>query len=457
MTSRTKLLTVPGQLGVLENLTGHGDCPAGFFGRIAVARVPPFGELAELRQRGPVNAPGVLPQDSLPPFRDLGQASGGTAHETRLAHVGLRPCQPVIRAKKTTSAALSFQKKISREAVVNHYNLRRGPMEKHLSPTSALALWLAAPLAITAIAPFHASANGVSAGTLIENTAVATYDDGGASRTINSNTVTVRVDELIDVTLTSLDSGPLTATPGDAVLSFELTNQSNGPEAFRLIANPTVAGNNFEVMINGIAIDSNGNGVYDPGVDEILTGPETTAIMAAGDALTVFVLVTVPDTASDGDFSDVELSAQAVTGFGAPGTVFAGSGVDGGDAIIGMTGAFATASGRLIAGIASVELVKAVSLRDPFGGTGAVPGTIATFTITATVSGTGSIDNLVVTDAIPAGTTYVPGTLTLDGTGLTDATDGDAGEASNADGIRVDLQTVNGGNSHAITFDVEID
>lgn len=327
--------------------------------------------------------------------------------------------------------------------------------QTHKKP--ALTLWFAAPLAIIAIAPLQASANGVSAGTLIENTAVATYNDGGAPRTINSNTVTVRVDELIDVTLTSLDSGPLTATPGDAVLSFELTNQGNGPEAFQLIANPTVAGNNFEVTINAIAFDSNGNGVYDPGVDEILTAPETTAIMAAGDAMTVFVLVTVPDTVADGDLSDVELTAQAVTGFGAPGTVFAGAGVDGGDAIIGMTGAFATASGRLIAGIASVELIKAVSLRDPFGGTGAVPGSIATFTITATVSGSGSIADLVVTDTIPAGTTYVPSTLTLDGTGLTDATDGDAGEASNANGIRVDLQTVAGGNSHAITFDVEID
>jgi hypothetical protein len=38
-----------------------------------------------------------------------------------------------------------------------------------------------------------ALAAGVSAGTLIENTAVASYDDGAGPRTINSNTVTVRV------------------------------------------------------------------------------------------------------------------------------------------------------------------------------------------------------------------------------------------------------------------------
>ena len=47
-----------------------------------------------------------------------------------------------------------------------------------------------------------AQAGGVTAGTLIENTAIASYDEGGVPRSVNSNTVTVRVDELLDVTLT---------------------------------------------------------------------------------------------------------------------------------------------------------------------------------------------------------------------------------------------------------------
>ena len=91
-----------------------------------------------------------------------------------------------------------------------------------------------------------AYAGGVSAGTLIENTATATYDDGDGPRTINSNTVTVRVDELLDVTVTSLDSGPIGAAVGEQVLTFEVTNQGNGPEAFTLTANPAVAGNDLD-------------------------------------------------------------------------------------------------------------------------------------------------------------------------------------------------------------------
>ena len=52
-----------------------------------------------------------------------------------------------------------------------------------------------------------AIAGGVRAGTLIENSTIATYDDGGASRTITSNPVVVRVAELFDVTVTSFDYG----------------------------------------------------------------------------------------------------------------------------------------------------------------------------------------------------------------------------------------------------------
>lgn len=302
-----------------------------------------------------------------------------------------------------------------------------------------------------------ALAEGVSAGTLIENTASATYEDGDGPQTVQSNTVSVRVDELLDVTVTSLDSGPVGAAPGEAVLTFEITNQGNGPEAFSLTANSAVAGNDFDTTITSIAIDTNGNGTYDPGVDEILTGPETTPVLDADGVLTVFVVVEVPAGATDAQTSDVELLAEAVTGTGAPGTSFSGQGVDGGDAIVGATGADGTAIGSLLVGITSVELTKSVSVVDPFGGTSVVPGSVATFTITAEVAGGGSVDSLVVIDVIPTDTTYVAGTLTLDGNPLTDAAGDDEGQASDTDGISVDLGTAPGGSTYAITFDVTID
>ncbi|MEL7190465.1 MAG: hypothetical protein AAGK17_13005 [Pseudomonadota bacterium] len=300
-------------------------------------------------------------------------------------------------------------------------------------------------------------ANGIAAGTLIENTATATYDDGNGTQTVDSNTVVVLVDELLDVTVTSLDPGPIAAVPGEAILTFEVINQGNGPEAFELVANPAVAGNDFDTTVDNIAVDTNGNGTYDPGVDAILTGPATTDVLQPDETVTVFVITTVPTGISDADESDVELTASAVTGTGAPGTTFAGEGVGGGDAIVGTGGAEDSAIGSLIIGLTEVQLTKSATIADPFGGTSAVPGSTVTFTLSAEVIGSGSVDDLIITDAIPDDTTYVAGTLTLDGAPLTDASDADAGEASDASGISVDLGTVAGGTTQAITFDVTID
>ncbi|MEM7779864.1 MAG: hypothetical protein AAF697_05675 [Pseudomonadota bacterium] len=308
---------------------------------------------------------------------------------------------------------------------------------------------------VTLAAP--AQAEGVSAGTLIENIATATYEDGDGTQTVDSNTVTVRVDELLDVTVASLDSGAIGAAPGEAVLTFEVTNTGNGPEAFELTANSVVAGNDFDTTVTALFVDTNGNSVFDPGVDTELTAPQTTPELAADEAITVFVVVEVPAGAVDGEASDVELLAEAVTGTGSPGTTFAGQGVDGSDAIVGATGADDSAIGSLIVGITTVDLTKSVAIADQFGGTGAIPGSTATFTIVATISGSGTVSDLVVTDAIPDGTTYAAGSLTLDSGALTDTSGDDAGEASDSSGISVDLGTVAGGTVHSITFDVTID
>ena len=312
-----------------------------------------------------------------------------------------------------------------------------------LTATTLMAIGFAVP----------AHAGGVDAGTIISNTAEATYDAPGGPTTISSNTVQVAVDELLDVTAASLDGGPVTAIPGTAVLTFELTNTGNGPEAFTLTANPSIAGNDFDSTVDSIAIDTNGNGVYDPGVDQILSGPETTAELAEDEAVTVFVIVTVPSNVNDADESDVELVAEALTGTGSPGTSFAGQGVGGVDAIVGSTRASAAAIGSLVAGVTTINLVKSQSVTDPFGGSSAVPGAIITYTITANVNGSGSINNLVIGDTFPVGTTYSAGSIALDGAPLTDAAGDDAGEADST-GITVDLGNVAGGSDPAVSFDV---
>lgn len=308
--------------------------------------------------------------------------------------------------------------------------------------------------ACTAMVPGAAHAGGVAAGTLIQNTASATYTSGTASGTVSSNTVTVRVDELLDVAVSGLTSTPAVAGAGNVVLEWSVTNTGNGPEAFNIAVNPAVAGNGFDATVQQIVVDD-GDGVYEPGIDQVITNGSATPSIPADGSVKIFVIVSLPGTATDGQTSQVQLTATSATGSGTPGTVFAGQGGGGGDAVVGSSTATQSDNDSLIASLASVALTKSATIVDPFGGNQPVPGAVVTYTLTATVSGTGNADNLHITDIIPAGTTYEAGTLTLDSAALSDAADADAGVAGSS-GIDVNLGTVAGGTSKTVTFNVKI-
>ncbi len=327
-------------------------------------------------------------------------------------------------------------------------------MEHRILLRSRSALGLASALTI-AIDPGSALAAGVSAGTLIQATATATFSTGGSNSTIQSNTVTVRVDELLDFAVTGLASAPVSTGSAGAVLIYAVTNTGNGPEAFKLTVDPAVPGNPFDAVVQSIAIDSNGNNAYDPGVDQTLLSGTAAPPLIGDETQRVFVVVTLPASALEGQTSQIRLKAEAMTGTGAPGTVFAGQGMGGGDAVVGASGASSFGLNTISASLASVSLAKSASVRDPYGNAQPMPGAIVTYTVVATVSGSGNAENLRVTDVIPSGTTYQAGTLKLGGAALTDASDGDAGTAS-ASGIAVDLGSVAGGSSRTVTFDVKI-
>ncbi len=307
----------------------------------------------------------------------------------------------------------------------------------------------------TLLASGPAYAAGVSAGTLIQNTASASYTSGPSSGTVQSNTVTVKVDELLNVAVASLTASPVSAGNSTAVLAWSVTNTGNGPEAFDIAIDPAVAGNGFNTTVTTIAVDTNNNGVYDPGVDQVLTAGAATPSIPADGSLKLLAVVTLPSTATDGQSSQVRLTATAVTGSGTPGTSFAGQGDGGGDAVVGLTGATSNALDSLVASLATVSLAKSATILDPFGGTKPVPGAVVTYSLVASVSGSGTTDSLHVTDAIPTGTTYQPGTLTLNAATLTDASDADAGTASGS-GIDVNLGSVAGGTTKTVTFKVKI-
>ena len=313
-------------------------------------------------------------------------------------------------------------------------------------------------LTVSALAftqPGHAA--GTVAGTDIQNIASATYDTPTGPVTIQSNTVTIKVDELLDVTVAGTDPGDINTAPGATgnVQTFRVTNTGNGGEAFRLTANANNGGDDFDPTLQQIVIDTNNNGIYDPGIDDVYAAGTNDPLLAPDESKVIFVVTATPAGVTNGNRANVSLTAAAVTGTGAPGTSFAGAGQGGGNAVVGTTGADGDASGFLLVQAATLSLMKSATLVDPLGGNRPVPGAIITYSLVATISGSGAINNLVISDPIPAGAQYQAASMTLEAAALTDAVDADAGNY-NGTRIAVTAGNVPAGQTRTVTFRVVI-
>lgn len=325
-----------------------------------------------------------------------------------------------------------------------------------LSVTSAI-------VALAAFAvPSSVYAAGTIAGTTIQNTASATYDaGGGGTSSISSNTVTLTVDELLDVTVVSTDPSDVPTTPGatQSVLTFTVTNNGNGDEAFTLGTVSTNGGDDYDPTNVQIWLD-NGDGVFDSNTDTLYTPGSNDPVLAPDQSRTVFVIATTPTTVADGNRAQVVLTAESNTVLAngnnnTPGHTMVGLGPNGGNAVVGATGADSEDDGFYKVSAATVALVKSAVVKDMWGGAEPVPGAVITYTITANVTGSGSIASLNITDPVPAGTTYVPGTITVGGAVQTDAVDSDAGSFT-GNVVTANIGTVAGGQNRTVTFDVKI-
>jgi len=318
------------------------------------------------------------------------------------------------------------------------------------TPRLVLGLWI-----VLVAAP--AWAIGAPANTAISNTAQATFTDpDGQPQTVNSNTSTLRVDEVLGVVVVSNDAGnkSVLSPDDDRPLSFTITNPGNGPEAFALGSNAALAGDDYDPTDVRIFLD-NGNGVFEPGVDTLYAPGVNDPVLAPDQSRVVFITSDTPAGRATGDTADARLTATAVTGSGAPGTTFAGQGTGGVDAVVGTTTATANAQGTYAVVQALATLTKNQTIQDPFGGNSPVPGAVITYTVTMTLAGSGTITGAQIDDTIPANTTYVADSLKLDAATLTDAADTDAGRFTGS-AIAVTLGAVTAPSTHTVQFQVRI-
>lgn len=331
----------------------------------------------------------------------------------------------------------------------------------------------------------------------------------------NGTPTTFTEDRLINFSVVSADATAVAvaALQTSAVLSFTVTNNGNAPQDFLLTAintspSPFVANtDNFDPLTPmQVFVEDGASAGYLSSEDTQVFIDE----LAAGASATVYLVANIPAT-SIGDAAAIALVAQIAEG-GAAGQGAVISSDDNGH--ISPAGTFSNGVVSVAAGTANptadtvaletvfndpsaaspedvssdgiedvrangqhsdtavflvqtaasanVELNKTVTVIDTLGGTDPHAGATLRYQIDVVISGVTNISNLVITDPIPASTTYTPATLSLNGAAQTDTGDAPT-DFSEFDGSRIIVDLSQGGTvsiapatPNQIIFDVTI-
>jgi uncharacterized repeat protein (TIGR01451 family) len=277
------------------------------------------------------------------------------------------------------------------------------------------------------------------AGTTIGNQATASYLDATSTpRTATSNLVTTIVQQVASLTLTA-DGNVLSAPGGQAAFPHTLTNTGNGTDDFSLTP-ANLGGDDFDLAGLVFYADANGDGVPDNFTPISATGP-----LAAGAQFHFVAVGNVPGVQVAGDVAQATITAVSVFDNGQ--TAFNTDVV--------------TVSGNAVLNVTK-------SINQP---SGASPSGPYTYTLSYTNTGNATATSVFITDVVPVGMTYVPGSARWSMTGatvLTDASNADAqGAAPNTiiydfgvslpGNVSAQFNQIPSGASGTLTFQVNVD
>jgi hypothetical protein len=324
-----------------------------------------------------------------------------------------------------------------------------------------------------------AFAAGTTAGSTITNTVSIGYSVGGVAQTAINASNTFTVDRKITLSVTETGTTTTVVAPGQiaAVTTFTVSNGSNATLDLGLSVAQQVGGtaqhggtDNFDVAAPTLYVDTNTNGVYDPGTDTVVSYLDE---VAADTSRTVFVVANIPVARVNGDIAGVTLTAQARDG-GAAGTQGAvsvettGANTAGQDTVFadlaGATdaardGQFSARDDYTVSGALLTITKTSKIISDPSNNTTnpkMIPGAIVEYCIqAANAAGGAAATNVAISDMLPTQTTYltafgiqINGTVT---SGSCDA-NGTAGGTFSSETISGTLASIPAGSARTLYF-----
>ncbi len=320
-------------------------------------------------------------------------------------------------------------------------------------------------------AALDAFAAGTPAGTSITSTVSIEFVFGSAPQSTSASSSFI-VDRMVKVTVTKNSDPSSAANQPNVPMSFLVTNTGNAAQryALQIVSRAT---NTWTMNNARIYKDDNSNGYWDAG-DVLYADAGTFGDLVSDASFTVMIVADTPGTAVNGQAAVYDLAATSVDAgtltvsvptagpdsAGVDSVFIDSAGSASGDAA--RDGKHSAAGTYTVVADAAVTMNKTVLVLDQWGGNQPIPGATLRYMIETTVPGTGTAQNVVVSDPVPANTTYIAGTLRLNNVLLTDIADlpvpdaGDVGATTpNAVTVRLgDLTSASA--TQTIQFDVRL-
>ncbi len=329
-----------------------------------------------------------------------------------------------------------------------------------------------------------AFAKGVTAGTDIANTVIVNYSVAGtvqepieSSPTGNSTSgigngvaTLFKVDHKVDLLVTGNSNANVNPGDSQSEVTFTLQNEGNAIQEFSIIPDYTLTSDDFDaencnVVVTGVT------GAPLPGVTLPTSGniklkaDQQASISVRCDIplnynnspiltgqTSQLGLIATAEKNADDSLTTESISADTAIGVE---TVFvdtAGSDDSDRDAMHSARRTYTASSSTIVPTLSMNKTI--ISVVDTSGGNTAIAGSLVTYNINVNTAGMGTINNLVVADATPAEMSYQAGSMKLNNSNLSDASDTD-----NADfGITTaNTATINLGNIAAGSqYDIQL-